>query len=144
MSLLTRTNRLPVGFDDFFSTDWFGGTSNHVSRIGFNTPAVNIKDNEDDFRIYLAAPGLDKEDFKVELDNDTLSIFTEKEMSEEQKEEKFTRKEFGYTSFKRVFNLPDSVNGTDINATYNKGVLEVILPKKEEAKVQPKRLIEIS
>ncbi|UZO80788.1 Hsp20/alpha crystallin family protein [Aquimarina sp. ERC-38] len=144
MSLLAKTNRLPVGLDDFFNTDWFGGTTNHVNRIGFNTPAINIKETDDSFHIYLAAPGVAKDDFKIELDNENLSVFTEKQNQEETSSDKYTRKEFGYASFKRTFKLPESIDGTSINAAYNNGILEVTLPKKEEAKVQPKRMIEIS
>ncbi|MCK8522083.1 Hsp20/alpha crystallin family protein [Aquimarina sp. D1M17] len=143
MSLIKRTDRLPFLFDDFLNTDWFGGTN--VSKIGFNTPAVNIKESDNDFTIELAAPGLAKEDFNIELDNEVLHISSEVKSEKETKEaRKYTRKEFGYRSFKRSFNLPDTVNATGIEASYENGVLEVAIPKKEEAKVQPKRLIEIS
>ncbi|TPN84762.1 Hsp20/alpha crystallin family protein [Aquimarina algicola] len=144
MSVVKRTNRLPFLFDDFFNTDWLGGTIN-TSRIGFNTPAVNVKETDDKFVLELAAPGLNKEDFIIELDNDILVISSQIEAENETKEETgYTRKEFNYNSFKKSFNLPDTVNSSSINAMYNNGVLLVELPKREEAKVQPKRNIEIS
>ena len=145
MNLVKRTEKFPSVFDEFFNTDWFGGVSN-MNKIGFNTPAVNIRENEDSFVVELAAPGLNKEDFNVELDNDVLSISTEKEVNNEVKDEngKYTRKEFGYTSFKRSFSLPETIKGDAIEATYTNGILMITLPKKEEAKIQPKRLIEIS
>ncbi|KAA1247878.1 Hsp20/alpha crystallin family protein [Aquimarina sp. RZ0] len=143
MSLVKRTDRLPFILEDIFNTDWFGGTSS-VSKIGLNTPAVNIKETDDSFTIDLAAPGLTKEDFVIELDTNVLLISSEvsKEIKEER--ETYTRKEFGYSTFKRSFTLPDTVKTVDILASYDNGVLSVKLPKKEEAKVQPKRSIEIS
>ncbi|WP_024771259.1 Hsp20/alpha crystallin family protein [Aquimarina macrocephali] len=145
MSLLKKTDRLPFLFDDFFTTDWLGGTSN-INKIGVNTPAVNVKETDEDFVVELAAPGLAKKDFNIELNNDVLTISSETTSEKETKDEKgkYTRKEFGYDAFKRSFSLPEAVNGNKIEASYENGVLLVKLPKKEEAKVQPKRLIEIS
>lgn len=144
MSLVKRTDRLPFILEDIFNTDWFGGVSNSVSKIGFNTPAVNIQETDDNFTIQLAAPGLIKENFNIELDADVLTISSE--IKRESKDEKgnYTRREFGYSSFKRSFTLPDTVNSADILASYENGILSLELPKKEEAKVQPKRSIEIS
>ncbi len=144
MSLIKKTDRLPFLFDDLFTTDWLGGTTN-VNKIGFNTPAVNIKETEDDYAVELAAPGLVKEDFNIELDNDLLIISSEKKSENESEEKgKYTRKEFCYTSFKRSFTLPETADADKIEASYENGMLLIKLPKKEEAKVQPKRLIEIS
>lgn len=144
MTLIKKTDRLPFLFDDFFTTDWLGGTVN-TNKISFNTPAVNVKETDEDFTIELAAPGLAKEDFNIELDNDVLTISSEvKSEKETVNEGKYTRKEFNYSSFKRSFNLPDTIEVSKIDASHNNGILAVVLPKKEEAKVQPKRLIEIS
>ncbi|GAA4270893.1 Hsp20/alpha crystallin family protein [Aquimarina gracilis] len=145
MSLIKRADRLPFLFDDFFTSDWFGGTVN-TSKIGINTPAVNVKETDNSFELELAAPGLTKEDFNIELDHDVLTISSEVKSEKETKENdgKYSRKEFSYRSFKRSFTLPDTVNGAEIKASYENGVLLVSIPKKEEAKVQPKRLIEIS
>lgn len=147
MSLIKRneTGWLPSVFDDMFRTDWLGGTTN-VNSIGTSIPAVNIMETEDSFNVEVAAPGMSKEDFNIELDNDVLTISSEdkKEKESTDKDGRFTRKEFSYRNFKRAFSLPDSVDSSKIAASYNNGVLEIALPKKEEAKVQAKRLIDIS
>ncbi len=144
MSLLKKTDRLPFFFDDFLAADWFGGTTN-VGKIGNNTPAVNVKETDEEFYIELAVPGLSKENFNIELDNDVLTISSAIKSEKENTENigKYTRKEFNYSAFKRSFSLPDTVEGTGIEASYENGVLLVTIPKKEEAKIQPKRLIEI-
>lgn len=147
MNLVKRTpdNWLPSILDDMFKPDWFGGTTN-VNRIGMSVPAVNIQENEDNFIVEVAAPGKSREDFKLELDNDVLSISSEEKKENEtaEKNGNFTRREFSYSTFKRAFTLPESVDSEKIAATYKDGVLEINLPKREEAKVQPKRMIEIS
>ena len=147
MSLIKRneTNWLPSVFDDMFKTDWLGGTTN-VNSIGTSIPAVNIQETEDAFSVEVAAPGKSKEDFNIELDNDVLTISSEdkKENETTDKKGRYTRKEFSYSTFKRAFSLPDSVDNAKISASYNNGVLEIALPKKEESKVQAKRLIDIS
>lgn len=146
MSLIKRNeNWLPSVFDDMFKTDWLGGTTN-VNSIGTSIPAVNIKESDESFNVQVAAPGKAKEDFNIELDNDVLTISSENKNEKETTAEngRFTRKEFNYTTFKRAFSLPDSVDSAKISANYQNGVLEIALPKKEEAKVQAKRMIEIA
>lgn len=146
MNLIKRNEayRLPSVFDDVFKTDWLGGTTN-VNRIGSSIPAVNIREDEDSFLVAVAAPGKAKEDFNIELDNDVLTISSEEKKGDQSTENhgRFTRREFSYSTFKRAFSLPDTVNSEKISASYNNGVLEINLPKREEAKVQPKRMIEI-
>lgn len=147
MSLVKRNpdNWLPAVFDDMFKTDWLGGTTN-VNRIGTSIPAVNIQENEDAFTVEVAAPGKTKEDFKIELNNDVLTISSEERKEDETSSNngKYTRREFSYSTFKRAFGLPETVDSEKIAASYKNGVLEISLPKREEAKVQPKRMIEIS
>ncbi len=147
MNLVKRNpdNWLPSVFDDMFKTDWLGGTTN-VNSIGTSIPAVNIQETDDNFMVAVAVPGKTKEDFNIELDNDVLTISSEEKKENEVSENsgKYTRKEFSYSRFKRAFSLPESVDGEKISAAYNNGVLEINLPKKEEAKVQAKRMIEIS
>ena len=147
MSLVKRSNEnwLPNIFDDMFRTDWFGGTTN-VNSIGTSIPAVNIKETDEAFAVEVAAPGKTKEDFNIELDNDVLTISAGAEQEKETQEEngRYTRREFSYSTFKRAFTLPDSVDSGKIGASYDSGVLHISIPKKDEAKVQPKRLIEIS
>lgn len=140
-----EANWLPSVLDDMLKADWFGGTTN-VNRLGSNLPAVNILETEDNFRVEVAAPGKKREDFNIELDNEILIISSEVKKEEEttEKQGRFTRKEFNYSNFKRAFSLPETVNNDNITASYENGVLMITLPKKEEAKVQPKRMIEIS
>jgi len=111
---------------------------------GYTLPKVNIQETPDDFIVEMAVPGLKKSDFNIDIDNQVLSISTEKKEENEHKEENYTRREFGYASFKRTFTLPESVNEEKINATYNEGILRILLPKKEEAKQKPARSIKIS
>lgn len=111
---------------------------------GMTLPKVNIKETADAFTVDMAVPSLKKSDFNIDIDNKVLSISTESEETHEEKSENYTRKEFGYASFKRTFTLPESVNDESINATYKDGILSIFLPKKDEAKQKPARSIKIS
>ncbi len=106
-------------------------------------PNVNIIENDDSYRLELAAPGLKKEDFKISLDNEMLTISTEKKTENTEKNEKYTRKEFSYSSFLRSFTLPDVVDAEKINASYDNGIMTLVLPKKEEAKPKAPREIKV-
>jgi HSP20 family protein len=147
MNLIKRNtdNWLPSIFDDMFKTDWMDNGNSGMNRIGTSVPAVNISENDDAFTLELAAPGMTKKDFNLELDNGVLTISAEEKKEEEKKDNggRFTRREFSYTSFKRAFSLPDSVQADKISAEYKEGVLMINLPKREDAKVQAKRMIEI-
>ncbi len=144
MSLVKRTNRLPFPFDEFLTTDWLGGIA-ETNKINRNVPAVNIRETDSGFTLDLAAPGLVKENFNIELDNDVLTISSQvSSEKEDNSDNKYTRKEFSYSTFKRTFTVPETVNGNEIEASYNSGILSITLPKKEEAKVPPKRLIDIA
>lgn len=105
-------------------------------------PAVNIVELDDEYRLEMAAPGLDKKDFEIKIDNDVLTISARKEQKEEEKG-KYTRREFGYFEFARSFTLPETVDPANIKARYENGVLYVSLPKKPEAKPQPVRTIKV-
>lgn len=105
-----------------------------------NIPAVNVKENENGFQIEVAAPGLKKEDFKLSLHENRLTISAKQEAKTEEKTEKYTRQEFNYTSFQRTFTLPKNVDGDKIDATYSEGILHVGLPKKEELKPAVKEI----
>lgn len=146
MNLVKRNeaNWLPSVLDEMFKTDWLGGTTTN-NRILYSIPAVNIQENEENFIVEVAAPGKKREDFNIELENDILTISSvEKREDESVESRNYTRKEFNYTQFKRAFSLPDTVDSEKISASYENGVLMISLPKKEEAKVQGKRMIEIS
>jgi HSP20 family protein len=97
-------------------------------------PPVNITENQDNYLVSLAVPGMKKDDFKIDVDGNMLTISSEKEETKEEKEKKFTRKEYSYSSFSRSFTLPDEVNREKIDAKYEDGVLKISLPRKEEVK----------
>lgn len=107
-------------------------------------PAANITENDNQFDIELAAPGMNKKDFKVNVQNGNLVISAEKEEEKEEKEKDYCRKEYNYSSFRRSFSLPESVNADAVKAEYKDGILKLTVPKKEEAKKQPKKEIAIS
>lgn len=133
---------MPKLFDEFFGR---GLMSDIYNRGLFSDmPSANIVEEKDKFIIELAAPGLEKEDFKINVEDKTLSISVEKEEKKEEDDNKYTKKEFSYTAFSRSFNLPDTINIEKIEASYKKGILNVHLPKKEEAIVKPAREIKIS
>lgn len=129
--------------DDIFNRDLPSVFTSNFNT-GITLPKVNIKETADAFIVEMAVPGLKKSDFQIDIDNQLLSISTETKEENEHKEENYTRREFGYSSFKRTFTLPESVNDEKINATYNEGILSILLPKKEEAKQKPARSIKIS
>ena len=108
-----------------------------------NVPAANIVENENGFRLEIAAAGLKKEDFKLHLENNVLTVSAKVEKTDQESAEKFTRKEFGYHSFSRAFTLPNSTNSEQIVANYVDGILKVEIPKKEEAKAKEPRQIEV-
>ena len=140
MNLIKRnTVPFPSIIDELLKPDWLGG----MQSFNHNVPAVNIKETDTSFGIELAAPGKTKEDFNIEIDHNVLTISSETKSENEETQGKYTRKEFNYSSFRRAFTLPETVNTENINATYENGVLNVALPKKEEALPKPKRLIEI-
>lgn len=132
-------------FDDLFSRDlWNWGLANN-STTNTTIPAVNIRESADSYEVEMAAPGMRREDFKVELDGNNLTISSEMQNEQEEKEgERYTRREFSYQSFQRTFTLPRNVVDVDqINAKYENGVLRLLIPKREEAKQKPPRMIEI-
>lgn len=143
MATLVKTNgNFPTLFGNVFGKD-FNELFAPANLTNYGVPAVNIVEGESGFRLEVAAPGLKKEDFKINLENNVLSISAQKEQKTEENTEKYTRKEFSFNSFRRSFTLPNTIDGEKIVATYTDGVLNVELPKKEEAKKTP-RLIEIA
>lgn len=146
MTLLKRTNAyLPSFWDNFLSRDLMDWGTSNFSSTDTTLPAINVKETDEAFEIEVAAPGMSKGDFKVNLENNLLTISSEKK--EEKKEEekgRFTRREFSYQSFQRSFTVPENlVEGDQITARYCDGILCVHLPKKDEVKPKPAREIEI-
>lgn len=129
--------------DDLFETGLGTGFLSNFNT-GMTLPAVNIKENKDEYFLEIAVPGMKKSDFNIDVDNRILSISSEKSEEKVSEDENYTRKEFGYSSFKRTFTLPDTVESDKINAKYNDGILTVHLPKREEAKEKPAKRIDVS
>lgn len=138
-SMLSTIDR-PLSFPSFFSDTlerlWSDETLNWV-------PAVNIRERSEDFVIDLAVPGMNKDDFSVEVDNGVLSVSGERKNETEDKSDKHTRREFFYGSFRRNFSLPESANPDEVKAAYKDGILTLTIMKREESKLKPKRQISI-
>ena len=133
-SLIKTGEMFPTVFEDFFKpwNEWFNNEGLWGRMI--KMPAVNVTDNKDNYLVSVAAPGMKKNDFKIDIEGNMLSISCEKEVTKEEKEKKYTRKEYSYSSFSRNFTLPEDVTRQQIEATYEDGVLNVRLPKSEESK----------
>ena len=128
------TFREPALFDEFFRpwNEWFDVKSN-FPRFP-NMPAVNIIENKENFKVALAVPGFKKDDFKIDVEGNMLTISSEKEETKEEKELSYTRKEFNYSAFSRSFTLPEEVDYQKNDAHYENGILTLLMPKKEEAR----------
>ena len=133
---------LPAMFDDFINRDFINPS---FSDTGVSTPAVNIIETNDDFRLEMVPPGIKKENFKIELQENVLSISYEHDDNREgeRRSWKYTTREYNYQSFVRSFSLPETVEAESIYASYEDGILTLILPKKDEAKGQPVRQIKV-
>ncbi|MFY7879777.1 MAG: Hsp20/alpha crystallin family protein [Lacibacter sp.] len=122
-----KVESFPTLFEDFFKPwrEWFDGGLEKVSTI----PSVNVSEANNHYKVMVAAPGLKKEDFKINVDGNLISISAEKSSSSEEKDEKYTRKEYSYTSFERTFTLPENVAADQIEARYENGELQLTIPK---------------
>lgn len=150
MNLIKRNgnsmNQWPLLFDDFFNRDFSNWGLSNYSDTNTTVPGVNIKETKDNFDVEVAAPGMNKKDFKIQLDGNLLTICSEKtdRREENNEDEKYSRKEFSYQSFERSFTLPkDVVDADKIEAKYENGLLHLVIPKKEEAKQKPPKQIQI-
>jgi len=151
MSLVKSNGNFPSLMDEFLGRDMDGLfnwpiSSLFGSRVGTVTPAVNVKEDDENFHIELAAPGMKKDDFQVTLDNCLLTITAEQQGQQEEKngEGRYTKREFSYQSFTRSFQLPNTCEQDKIEARYQDGILHLMVPKKEEAKRKAPKMIEIS
>ncbi|MEI2271755.1 Hsp20/alpha crystallin family protein [Sphingobacterium sp. ML3W] len=130
---------------DNYNRELLNWDNKNYSSTRTTVPAVNIKENGDTFEVEVAAPGMAKDDFKVTLDGNLLTIASAKEEQNEEHKDNYTRREFSYQSFQRSFELQkDVVDQDNIQARYENGMLRLTIPKKEEAKQKEPQLIEIS
>ncbi len=138
MNQLMRRNSL---FDDFFNRDIFDFRRG-ILDSGFTSPAVNVKEEDGSFQILVAAPGMKKEDFNIDINRNVLTISSESKSETEEKDENgtFTRREYNYSSFSRSFTLPESVNTENVEASYTDGILKVSIPKREVTVQNVKRI----
>jgi HSP20 family protein len=134
-TLAKRYERVPLLFEDFFKpwNGWFGDEGSLLNRV-LSVPAANITENKDYYEVALAVPGMKKDDLKIDVQGNLLTISSEKEETKEENDKQFTRKEYNYSSFTRSFSLPDEVNQEKIGAKYEDGILKLTLPRREESK----------
>jgi HSP20 family protein len=132
----------PSVFDDFFKpwNEWFYDRKGKMATV----PAVNITEGDGKYQVMLAAPGLKKEDFHIDVDGNLVSISAETKSEKEEKEEQFTRKEYSYSSFSRTFTLPENIDRDKIEAMYENGELKLVLPKKGGVQTPAKKEIKIN
>ena len=135
---------IPSVFSDFFDTDRFFAPRWFEREFAETLPAVNIKENGKQFNIELAAPGFNKNDFKINVEEDVITISAEKKEEKKDENERFTRHEYSYNSFSRSFTLPQNANAEKVDARYDSGVLKLVLPKKEETKISSRKEIKVS
>lgn len=131
-------------FDDFLNAEVGDWRRNNYSASNTTLPKVNIMEDDERFLVEMAAPGMEKGDFKVDLEHNLLTISSEKKEEAKNETARFTQREFAYQAFQRSFTLPDSANGEKISARYENGILRVSIPKKEEARPKPPKTIKIS
>jgi len=149
MVLMKRNNQafpsLPSLFDNLWSRDWMDWANVNFSDTNTTIPAVNVKEDDNAFAIEVAAPGMKKDDFRINLDGNLLTISSERKHEKEEKNSNYTRREFSYQSFQRSFTLPEQVADSEkVSARYQDGILHIDIPKREEAKPKPAREIKIS
>lgn len=150
MKTLMKSNNslfpaFPSFMEDFFMRDLLGGNNGELKTSPNTLPAVNFSESNDAYVIELAAPGMKRGDFQVELDQHILTVSSARENKSENRQGTYTRKEFNYQRFQRSFALPENkIEGEKINARYSDGILYITVPKKEEAKVKPPKQIAIS
>lgn len=126
----------PSVFDDFFRSwnERLGGSGTGLTGRAMTVPAVNVSENQNEHIVSVAAPGLNKNDFNIDIEGNMLTISCEKEEMREDEDSRHSRREYNYSSFSRSFTLPEEVMKDKIEASYQDGILKILLPKKEEAK----------
>ncbi|MGV3561201.1 Hsp20/alpha crystallin family protein [Larkinella arboricola] len=140
MRTLVQYNHVPSLFNHLVAREFNRQFSAPAVAKTATPVAANISEDETAYHIELAAPGLKKEDFNINLNNNQLTISAKQEQAGEEKTENYTRKEFSYTSFERSFRLPKNVNNEQIQAAYTDGILKIDLPKIEKTVVEPKQI----
>lgn len=140
MNAIIRKKQSPITgiWSNILDQDFFGMPS--YEHAAHTLPKVNIIEDDNGYKIELAVPGFEKNDFNIEVDDDVISISLEKEIDATTT---YNKREFNFGSFKRAFNLPESAHSAKISANYTSGILNILIPKKEEAKPIPTRIIKV-
>ena len=140
MNAIIRKKQSPITgiWSNILDQDFFGMPS--YEHAAHTLPKVNIIEDNNEYKIELAVPGFEKNDFNIEVDDDVISISLEKEIDATTT---YNKREFNFGSFKRAFNLPESAHSAKISANYTSGILNILIPKKEEAKPIPSRIIKV-
>ena len=141
--MLARINRnyVPAYWDDFFNDKFFNQVNS--TNCKGSHPAVNVSEEDKVYTIEVAAPGIARKDFNLEIENDVLTISSEKKENQEENKQNFLRREFNYETFKRSFQLPETIDQDQIKATHEAGILTLTLPKKEAEVQNAPRQIEV-
>jgi HSP20 family protein len=141
--MLARINRsyVPAYWDDFFNDKFFNGFT--PATRNNTAPAVNVTEEDQLYRIEVAAPGVAREDFRIDLENDLLTVSVEHQENREETERRYLRKEFNFSAFKRSFQLPDTINPEGIRANHESGILTIELPKRDEVVQKAPRQITV-
>lgn len=129
--------------DRFFENDLLRMPAQIGRQLMRNMPATNIRENEREYMIELAAPGMAKDDFEIDVAEGMLTISSQKEQDTTKEEDNYTRREYNYSSFSRSFKLPDAVNADEIKARYDEGVLKITVPKREETNNDNRKRVNI-
>ncbi|MBK8883484.1 MAG: Hsp20/alpha crystallin family protein [Bacteroidales bacterium] len=137
---ITRRSYRPFYLSNLFDEDFFPALHNRANSM----PSVNIKENDKQYSLELAVPGMEKKDLKIDINEDVLTISSESKNETEENKDGYKRKEFSYSSFCRSFYIPENVNREKIDASYKDGILTVGLPKQEEEKSKITRQIDIA
>lgn len=152
MDLLVKNrHNLPSLFTDmfnppsFFDRDLFDFDFGLLpTRLGFTVPTANTKETPKEYKLEIAAPGLDRDDFSIEINNHTLTVSAKKEEEKKDKEEGYSKREYSFNSFCRTFSLPENIKEEKIEARYDKGVLKISIPKSKETEVKPMHKIPVT
>jgi HSP20 family protein len=148
MTIVKKENywpSFPSLVDGLFSRDLMDWNNANHSMTNTTLPAVNIRETDNEFQIEVAAPGMNKKDFKVNLEDNVMTISSERKSEKKEDTDNYKRREFSYQSFQRSFTIDEKlVNGEAISARYADGILFITLPKREEMKPKPPREIKIS
>jgi HSP20 family protein len=142
--MLARINRnyVPAYWDDFFNDRVFNNSNSNAPRKN-TSPAVNIIEADNSFKIEVAVPGLSRKDFNIEVEDDVLTISSVEKENKEENMPNYSRREFNFSSFKRSFELPETIDQDQIQASHKEGVLTITLAKKEEVVQKAPRQIEV-